>query len=165
MYSCTVDLAHTQSLSTTCLSTTRACEAQSVTGRPSAHSVVAKYRRSIHHQQYLDKHQPLQPRNHVTLNQCWFNVGPASQTVAQYQTSIDLQYCTSPPDLKTQIENQWWASIVLVYRPFPQADDICLWRIMLLPKNNDRLSFPASHINLLNFPLTSRTCHMTHRHH
>ena len=131
---CEVELAPTVSLSTTCLSTTRACGAQSVTGRPSAHSVVSKYRRSIHHQQYLDKHQPLRPRNYVTLNQCWFIVGPASQTVAQHQTSIDLQYCASPLARKQEIADQCWASIVFVYLPFSQADDICLWRSCFSPR-------------------------------
>ena len=27
-----------------------------------------------------------------TINQCWFDVGPASNTVAQHQTNIDLMY-------------------------------------------------------------------------
>ena len=34
-----------------------------------------------------------QPSKHEALNQCWFNVGPASQTVGQQWPSIGSIYC------------------------------------------------------------------------
>ena len=34
-----------------------------------------------------------EPKKTVTLTQCWFNVGPASATLAQHQTSIGLTSC------------------------------------------------------------------------
>ena len=32
-------------------------------------------------------------KRHKTLNQCWFNVGPASQTVDEHYTNIDSTSC------------------------------------------------------------------------
>ena len=34
------------------------------------------------------RHRGLPPSKHDTLNQCWFNVGPASATLAQHYSSI-----------------------------------------------------------------------------
>ena len=33
------------------------------------------------------------PSKHTAMNQCWVNVGPVSQTVAQHQPSIGSMYC------------------------------------------------------------------------
>ena len=36
---------------------------------------------------------PSNPSKHYTLNQCWFNAGPASQTLDQHQNNIGSTSC------------------------------------------------------------------------
>ena len=61
------------------------------------------------------------PGKHETFNQCWFNIGPPSQTVEQHWTSIGWTSCvcwdganlTVP--VKTDLFYYWYVADMLIY--------------------------------------------------
>ena len=65
------------------------------------------------------------PRKHNTLTQCYFDVGPASQTLAQHQNNIGWTCCL----LGTPFRQRWIIKTPVAYIPRNPADQMSRFRV------------------------------------